>query len=308
VFVDLREHAFGGEVDHHGGFSLCLSDGLLHEPCYRRVGNFGTSGPIAIEPEAGFRFSHALCRRPGASVARGLRTSDGGDPDPAVFSTEHAAYVHALRGAGLNVTVLDPLEAFPDSVFIEDVALTIAGVAIILRPGAKSRFGEREQTRTALACRFETIIDLDGDGFVDGGDILVTGHEVLAGLSSRTDERGVDALGRLLAEFRIPLRRVNTPPTVLHFKTGCALLDAGAVFCHAALAATGCFSGYRVIECPGGEEPAANLIRVNDVVLLAKGYPKTAEVLASEGFTVEIVPTAQAAMLDGGLSCMSLRW
>ena len=85
---------------------------------------------------------------------------------------------------------------------------------------------------------------------MDGGDILVTGRVVLAGLSSRTDEAGVDALERVLAEFRIPLRRVTTPPTVLHFKTGCALLDADTVFCHAALAATGCFSGYRIIECP----------------------------------------------------------
>ena len=264
--------------------------------------------PIGIEPEASYRFGHALCRRPAASVTRGLRASDSGDPDPRSFAADHAAYVNALRSAGVNVVIVDPLEAFPDSVFIEDVALCIGGVAILLRPGASSRFGEREAMRAALACHFETIIDLDGYGFVDGGDILATGREVLVGLSSRTDESGVDALRRHLADLGIRLRPVRTPTEILHLKTACALLDAGTVFSTPALAATGCFAGYRIIECPIGEEPAANLIRVNDVVLLSEGYPNTAKLLGSEGFKVETVPTTQAAKLDGGLSCMSLRW
>ena len=214
----------------------------------------------------------------------------------------------ALRGAGVDLTIMDPLEAFPDSVFVEDVALCIAGVAIVLRPGARSRFGEREPARAALARHFGTVVDLDSDGFVDGGDLLITDREVFAGLSSRTDERGVNALERLLAGLGIRLRRVRTPTAVLHLKTGCALLDAGTVISTTALAATGCFAGYRIVECPLGEEPAANLIRVNDVVLLSEGYPLTAKRLESEGFRVETVPTAEAAKLDGGLSCMSLRW
>ena len=80
------------------------------------------------------------------------------------------------------------------------------------------------------------------------------------------------------------------------------------MFCTKALAASGCFSGYRVIECREGEEAAANLIRVNGVVLVSAGYPGTADLLASEGYQVRTVSTVQAARLDGGLSCMSLRF
>lgn len=237
-----------------------------------------------------------------------MRASDSGeDPDPDAFAEEHDAYVAALRQAGLDVTVLGPLDVFPDSVFVEDVALCIAGVAIILRPGATSRFGERETVREALSSALGEVIDLDADGFVDGGDILVTEREVIVGESARTNAKGTDALASTLSDFGIPLRHVRTPPAILHFKTACGLLDAETVFCTRALAATGCLIGYRIIDCPSGEEAAANLVRINDAVLLSEGYPTTARLLEAEGFTVATVPTTQAAKLDGGLSCMSLR-
>ncbi|MCY3837489.1 MAG: hypothetical protein OXH09_02360 [Gammaproteobacteria bacterium] len=86
------------------------------------------------------------------------------------------------------------------------------------------------------------------------------------------------------------------------------MLDAETVFCTRALAATGCFGGYRIIECPEGEESAANLVRINDVVLVSAGHSRTPALLGAEGYDVAPVPTLEAAKLDGGLSCMSLRW
>lgn len=261
-----------------------------------------------MKPEASFRFSHAVVRKPGISVAQGIRDGAGPDPDPAAFLREHEAYVAALRATGAAVTVLDPLEEFPDSVFVEDPALCVAGVAIILRPGAESRFGEREPMRDALDQLFARVIDLPEGGYVDGGDILVTGREVLIGLSARTDEAGVARLERILADLGVPLRIVRTPPEILHFKTGCSLLDAETIFATAPLVRSGCFDGYRVVECPEGEEPAANLIRVNDKVFLAAGFPRTTALLRENGYDVLELSVAEAAKLDGGLSCMSLRF
>ena len=261
-----------------------------------------------MDPKASYMFTHAVCRKPGRSVVHGLRASDAGDPDFDAFSREHAAYVEAVADAGVEVTLLEPLEAWPDSVFVEDPALCVAGAAIILRPGAPSRFGEREAARSALRKLFDTVIDLREGGFVDGGDILVTGREVLVGLSTRTDSKGVEALSLIMNELELPMRVIRTPPGILHFKSDCGLLDDETVFCTRALAASGCFSGYRVIECPAGEEAAANLIRVNGVVLASAGHPRTARLLASEGYDVRTIPTEQAARLDGGLSCMSVRF
>ena len=85
-------------------------------------------------------------------------------------------------------------------------------------------------------------------------------------------------------------------------------MDETTIFATPRLATSGCFSDYDVIETPDGEEGSANLIRVNDVVLVAKGYPRTAALLRSKGYRVEAVSIGEAAKLDGGLSCMSLRF
>ena len=192
--------------------------------------------------------------------------------------------------------------------FVEDPALCIGGAAIVLRPGAASRFGEREYARAALRERFRQCIDLAPDGFVDGGDILATGREVVVGLSARTHANGARALTRVLRNLGLPARIVQAPADILHFKSACGLLAPETVFCTEALAATGCFSGYHVIQCPRGEEAAANLVRVNDTVLVGSNYPETVDLLTRHGFDVVTVATSEAAKLDGGLSCMSLRF
>jgi len=255
-----------------------------------------------------FRFSHFLSRKPAQTIVDGLREGDGANPDPALFETQHTAYVTALEAAGGTVTVLPALENFPDSVFIEDPAIVTGSTAIALRPGAETRFGEAAALRPTLLDVFSTVIDLPGDGYVDGGDVLLSDEEAFIGLSARTDQAGFDALAGVLSDLGYRARKVETPPSILHFKTDCGLLDSETIFASRTLAAMGCFNGYRVIEAPDGEEAAANLIRVNDVVLLSAGHPKTEALLGSHGYDVRTLDTSEAAKVDGGLSCMSLRF
>jgi len=248
-----------------------------------------------------------LCRAPGDSVVRGLRGADGEDPDPERFRAQHAAYAAALAVAGGAMEVLPALEDYPDSAFIEDAALCVGDTAIALRPGAPSRAGEVAEVVPALKRHFRRVVTLDGPGTVDGGDVLVTETEAFVGLSSRTDHKGFEMLADILANLGLGTRKVPLPSGVLHLKSDCGLLDETTIFATPRLAASRCFSDYDVIETPEGEEAAANLIRVNDVVLVAKGFPQTAALLASRGYRVETVDVGEAAKLDGGLSCMSLR-
>lgn len=257
---------------------------------------------------ASYTFTHAFCRTPAKSVTNGLRADDQGDPDYAQFLQHHEAYVSALKAAGCQITVLDALEAYPDSVFIEDAALCIAGTAIVLRPGAQSRFGESAALMPSLAAAFKQVLNLNGDGYVDGGDILVTDTEVFIGLSSRTNQAGYDSLSELVKRLGYNPRKIITPVQILHFKTDCGLLDSHTIFSSEALAATGCFKDYKVIIAPENESAAANLIRVNDTVFISDGYPKTKTVLQDAGYKVVSLPNSEAAKVDGGLSCMSLRF
>ena len=104
------------------------------------------------------------------------------------------------------------------------------------------------------------------------------------------------------------MREVITPPGVLHFKTDCSLLDPGTVLSTTRLSASGCFSGYKVIDVTEGEEAAANTIRFNDLVLMPAGFPRTRDRLDAAGFTVREIGNSECAKIDGGMSCLSLRF
>jgi dimethylargininase len=254
-----------------------------------------------------FDYNQAIVRRPGASVVSGLRSDGGEDPDHASLCAEHEAYVGALEGAGVAVEILPPLESFADSVFVEDPALVFPEGAILLRPGAESRLGETEALAPILLRRFDRVLAL-GEGFADGGDVLVTRDRVFIGLSGRTDAAGAAGLARLLAEYGYRAEVVQTPRGTLHFKTGSALIDEETIVAAPALAASGMFDGLRVVTVADGEEAAANLLRINDIVLVGADFRRTTELLADRGFDIVPLPVAEIRKLDAGLSCMSLRW
>lgn len=254
-----------------------------------------------------YRFNAAIVRRPGRSVINGLRANDRGDPSFPAVAAEHDAYVAALERAGVSVTVLPALEAFPDSIFVEDPALVFTEGAILLRPGAETRAGEIDHIAPTLAERFDAVLRL-GSGFADGGDILATPDHVLIGLSARTDRVGAEALQAALAKLGRKSEVVTTPVGVLHFKTDCSLLDGERVLSTRRLAASGVFKNLNIVTVPEGEEAAANALRVNDVVLVGADYPRTIDKLRREDFNVVPLRTAEIAKIDAGLSCMSLRW
>lgn len=255
-----------------------------------------------------FEFTKALVREPGKSVVKGLRSDVNAMPSYEGVLREHRAYVDALAEAGLAIDILAPLEAFPDSVFVEDPALTFSEGAILLRPGAPSRLGEREEVRGALARHFANVKELGVGEYADGGDVLVTPKTVFIGLSQRTNRIGAEALSRKLGELGHGAAIVQTPPGVLHLKSAAALLDEETIVATQALEKSGTFSAFKLLITPEGEEAAANLLRVNDVVLVGERYLRTAEMIAKEGYTVRLMPVTEVAKLDAGLSCMSLRW
>ncbi len=255
-----------------------------------------------------YQFNNIIVRTPSKSVVNGLRADDRGNPTFEGVKAEHDAYIAAMKDAGVKVTVLPALEAFPDSIFVEDPALVFTEGAILLRPGAETRVKETPEIEPTLRAMFETVLDLPGEGFADGGDVLTTRESVMIGLSARTNKVGAEALQACLTKLGRKSEIVATPEGVLHFKTDCSLLDDETVLSTARLAKSGAFERFKQVIIPEGEEPAANALRVNDVVMVGSDFPRTIEMLDKLGYEVVPMKTTEIGKIDAGLSCMSLRW
>ncbi len=259
-------------------------------------------------PHPSYTFTHAITRAPAISIVDGLRAVDTGMPDIVQFRADHADYIRTLKSTGATVLELNADEAFPDSTFIEDAAFCLPEGVVIMRPGADTRLGEAALMVPILNRYYDDILEIEAPGTIEGGDILTTGSEILVGISERTNEAGIAQLRQLVSRWRYSVREVQTPPGVLHFKTDCSVLDESTILATERLAATGCFSDYVVILTADGEEAAANSIRFNDLVLMPFEFPKTAKKLKDAGYDLRQIGNSEAAKLDGGMSCLSLRF
>ncbi|WP_281972275.1 dimethylarginine dimethylaminohydrolase family protein [Ruegeria faecimaris] len=255
-----------------------------------------------------YEFSRAITRRPAASITDGLRAEDIGTPDLDRMLASHAHYVETLKKTGAEVIELAPLETYPDAVFVEDTTLCLPQGAVMMRPGAPSRMGEVAEMEPTIRGVYDEVRQIAGPGHIEGGDILVTGREILVGRSDRTDAAGVAELTEIVSDWGHTVREVFTPPGVLHFKTDCSLLDGETILSTKRLDASGCFEGYRVLHVAEGEEAAANSIRFNQFVLAPAGFPRTTEMLRQNGYDVVEIDNVECAKLDGGMSCLSLRF
>ena len=257
--------------------------------------------------EYSYTFTHAVVRQPAKSIIKGLRAVDIGSPDYDQMICDHNDYSEALVSAGVKVISLTALDEFPDGQFVEDTALCLPKAAILMRPGAPSRLGEVNEIAPKLRELFEDVYEIDDQGSIEGGDILVTGKEILVGRSARTDEKGVRQLSEIVTPLGYVIREVFTPPEILHFKTDCSLLGPYEILSTKRLQSSGCFDGYSVINVADGEEAAANAIRVNDYVIMPAGFPRTKAILEEHGYKVKVINNTECAKLDGGMSCLSLR-
>jgi len=260
------------------------------------------SGPLRCHD-----FSHAILRRPGKAVVAGLRAHDGPAPAYDAVAAEHRAYAQALEHAGVSVEILEPMEDFPDSLFVEDPALVFGAGAILLNPGTASRAGEAAHLLPTLEKHFETVLRLEF-GHADGGDVLVTPEGVMIGLSARTDPAGARGLAELLQRLSLQAQIVQPPRGALHLKTAATLIDEETILTTAAGEASGLFSRFRQIVVDCGEEAAANALRVNETLLLSANAPRIADRLGRAGYRLALLDTTHINRIDAGLSCMSLRW
>ena len=255
-------------------------------------------------------FKHAIVRKPAENFAAGLTTATLGKPDYPKALAQHEAYCQALVRCGLALTRLDPDPLFPDSTFVEDTAVLTAGGAILTRPGAPSREGEVRSMRASLAEFFPSSQAIVAPGTLDGGDICETKGTTFIGISERTNPEGAEQLAGLLAlqGLRSVFVDIRGVGGILHLKSGLAYLGEGRIAAIPALSDREAFRDYEVVVVPPGEEYAANCLRVNEHLLMASGFPETEGALAHLGYSLLRLDMSEFRKMDGGLSCLSLRF
>ncbi|HEY5095896.1 MAG TPA: arginine deiminase family protein [Candidatus Eremiobacteraceae bacterium] len=255
-------------------------------------------------------FTRAIVRPPADTFANGLTSGALGPPDFNKACEQHEAYRHALARAGLRVTELAESRDFPDATFVEDVAVVTGSAAMLTRPGAQSRRGEVDLIRDALSQCGLSVDEISAPATLDGGDVCDADGHFFIGLSERTNADGAEQLARWLSvngrtSTIIDVRELES---LLHFKSGFAYLGDDTIVAGGDLSGHPAFRRYRLVPVVPEEAYASNCIRINDRVLVPAGYPRLAHALGSLGYTLELIDVSEFQKMDGGLSCLSLRF
>jgi dimethylargininase len=255
-------------------------------------------------------FRRAIVRPPAENFADGLTSADLGKPDLARALVQCAAYCRALETCGLEVVRLPPDRVHPDSTFVEDTAVLTHHSAVLCRPGAPSRQGEVDGVRDAIRRFYSVVHEITAPGTLDGGDICEAGSHFFIGISQRTNEEGANQLARLLASdgYTCSTVDIRAMKSILHLKSGIAHLRDNDLVVMEELANREEFAGYDRIAVTREETYACNCVLVNDHVLVPAGFPHIATQLEHRGYQTLALEMSEFRKMDGGLSCLSLRF
>ena len=252
-------------------------------------------------------FTTAIVKTPCQNITRGISTANLGRPDYNLALQQHAAYIQALKDCGLDVTVLDPDENFPDSTFVEDVCLITPRCAIITRPGAASRREEALGIEKTIQSLGLPVGRIQGPGTLDAGDVMMVKNHYFAGLSDRTNTEGALQLSVLLKKYEYTCSTIALD-TVLHLKTGVSYLENNTLLALGEFLTLPALSRFNRLEVVLTEAYAANCVWINDTVLVPRGFPITLQAIKDVGYPTIEVDMSEFRKLDGGLSCLSLRF
>lgn len=247
----------------------------------------------------------AICREVPPTIGDCELTHLGREPiDVAAARREHTAYILALEELGCRVELLPADPDHPDSVFVEDTAVVLDGVAVLTRPGAESRRGEVDAIERALAPLVECV-RIAAPATLDGGDVVRLGERLFVGMSSRSSEAGARALRALVRPFGYTVDAVPVRGC-LHLKSAATAIADDAVLANPEWVDPAAFGAREVVLVDPGEPFAANVVRVGDTLVHDERYGLTRARLERAGQRVRPVPAAELAKAEGAVTCCSL--
>jgi len=217
---------------------------------------------------------------------------------------QHRAYQQLLEKLGARVISLPAEPTLPDSMFVEDPAIVLDELAIILPLGTESRRPEAASIAQALA-KFRKLACVEVPGQVEGGDVLRVGRRLFAGLSSRTNPEGVRQLASILSPYGYEVVSVAVTGC-LHLKSAVTYIGRDTLLANRAWFDAKPFAGFEWIDVAPEEPHAANALTIGGTVIFPASFPRTHARLEARGFHVTSLDISELQKAESGLTCSSL--
>ncbi|MBI9039672.1 MAG: hypothetical protein JEY97_16195 [Bacteroidales bacterium] len=252
-------------------------------------------------------FTRAIVKKPCKNIVKGISTTGAEIPDYEKALAQHRDYILALKKCGLEITILEADENFPDSCFIEDIALLTPHCCIITNPGAASRKGEILGIKDILGQFYPNVEKIESPGTLEAGDVMMVGKHFCIGLSERTNKIGAEQMISILKKYGMSASTIILRK-VLHLKTGLSYIEDNNLIACGEFLSIPEFKKFKILEIPETEAYAANCVWINGFVLIPKNYPVSKEIIKRAGYKTIELDVSEFRKLDGGLSCLSLRF
>lgn len=224
--------------------------------------------------------------------------------DIALAVRQHEAYERALARLGLRVISLPAEPDLPDATFVEDPLIVLDEVAMVTRMGAPSRRPESESLAAAIA-PYRPVHRMTEPATLEGGDLMRIGRDLFIGVTTRTNEAGIAQL-RSMAEplgYRVHPVRVHG---CLHLKSACCPLGDGKILANPDWLDLYPLRDYGAVNVAEDEPGAANVLRIDDTILMPSCFPHTEEILRRQGLEVCTVDISELIKAEAAITCSSV--
>jgi len=224
--------------------------------------------------------------------------------DLATAQDQHHAYEVLLGKLGARVLSLPPEPALPDSMFVEDPAIVLDELAVILPLGTESRRPEASSLAKALSS-FRKLAYVTLPGTLEGGDVLRIGRKLFVGLTRRSNAEGIRQLAAILAPHKYEV--IAVPVTgCLHLKSAVTHIGGNTLLANRAWFDTARFAAYEWIDVDPAEPHAANALAFGGTIIFPASFPHTRARLQAQGFHVTPIDISELQKAESGLTCSSL--
>jgi len=224
--------------------------------------------------------------------------------DTTLAVQQHENYTSALSSLGCEIVAIPTEEGLADSVFIEDTALVLDEVAVLCRPGAASRRPEVTGVEAALK-PYRTLASIQSPGTLDGGDLLCVGKIIFAGLSTRSNQSGIDQLRGVVADYGYSVEAVEVS-RCLHLTSAVSAVSPESLLINPDWVSRSEFGDCELIDIDRDEPHAANALLVRNSIIYPSSFPRTAEKLVTHGIDLIPVDMSELQKAEGAATCCSL--